>query len=988
MQATVESAEDRLAYLKSKLREKRVSLCMELTQVQTTASSNNERIVVQELNDTTFLELFAGEAGLTEAVRKAGMPVMDPGDIREGPRVALMLDLTDNKTFKKLKSMIKCKKIRWLHMAPPCRSFSRARRRDRWARVRKLRSHSKPEGLEPKNALVMEANLLAARTAQLATLQHKVNGWFSIENPANSFIWLLKSMTRVAKNQTVNKVVGDQCMFGGEYVKPTLWLTNAPHLNILAKRCPGLPKHVHEKLVGFTKNFWGESVFKTSLAAEYPQGLCEELAKSYSLELKHHPFRKEVEEVVSKEDSRGPNDVSKAADRERENEECVGGLRNPHRSIQKVPKWLTVGLKLWRRVDDFQKKLNNNVDLVGYIGKDVDESLEPYVRCLQQNLGSCFKIPQAPTGCGLWSEFLSVLVKLAQDPDEEAATWPLAGTPLGIRETIPFGGVFPKVEEGQCLEEATRLEAIRSLEGAGANYSTYEEHKEDADLVFNREVQKGYATWSQSKVDLEKKYGKLVMSSIAVIVKMKKEGKKVRLVHDLRRSGINETIKVEERLVLPRLRDVIEDAMTLYEACSPDETVCLLSLDFKDAFKQLPVRDSEKRFLSGMAGGGFFVYQVVLFGVRTGPLVWARMAALISRLTQSVFSGKRFRLQTYVDDPLILMRGSEQQIQDMMSKVLWIWLATGLQISWNKGITGKKTEWIGTTIRLDDTDKSINLSISKEKVEDWKGLLRQLNHKPVVSKKLLVQFTGKMSWAAGFIRQLKPFVRMLHTALSMRTKVSDKGAVYHKQVEPALNWFSHLFEGMSGGLNWKVTAHVRHHCCLEVTLDASPWGGGAIKMHEGQPVQTLSLVWSKLDEENTGGKIGDPGSQAIWECYMVLRSLWCWLKSGQQGFVRIRGDAQGVLSALLKRSAESPLLNVVVREITLVLAADFRSLETIHIWSEYNKLADALSRVKDPNQPAKHPAELKSVPHLEDAPQFWRGAVEKHIVMQLALYGP
>lgn len=953
---------------------------MELEQVQATASSDKERSPAQELNDATFLELFAGEAGLTEAVGKANIPVMNPGDVREGPRVVLALDLKDNGTFKSLKSMIKRKQIRWLHMAPPCRSFSRARRKDRLARVRKLRSHSKPEGLDPKNALVREANLLAARTAQLAALQYKVNGWFSIENPANSFMWLLKSMIRLARSPTVNKVVGDQCMFGGEFVKPTLWLTNAPHLNILAKHCPGAPRHVHEKLIGFARNFWGETVFKTSLAAEYPQGLCEELAKAYLLELKHHPFRKEVEEIVSKEDCKDPCDVSKAADREKENEQCIGGLRNPHKSVQKVPKWLTVGLKLWRCINEFQKKLNNDMDLVQYIGKEVDESLEPYVKCLQQNLGRYFKIPQAPIKGGLWSELLVALVSLAQDPDEEAATWPRAGTPLGIQERIPVGGIFPRVEEGQCLEEGNRLEAIRSLKGAGANYSTYEEYKEDADLVFNREVQRGYAVRSQNKTDLEKKYGKLVMSSIAVIVKMKKEGKKIRLVHDLRRSGINETITVHERLVLPRLRDVIEDAMNLYEACLEGETVCLLSLDFKDAFKQLPVRDSEKRFLSGMASGGFFVYQVVLFGVRTGPLVWARMAALISRLTQSVFSSERFRLQTYVDDPLILMRGTEQQIRDMMSKVLWLWMATGLQISWNKGTSGKETEWIGATVRLDDTDKSINLSISKEKVEDWKELLKQLNHKPVVSKKLLVQFTGKMSWVAGFIRQLKPFVRMLHTALAMKTKVSDKGAVYHRQVEPALNWFSHFFEGMSGGLHWKVRAHVRHNCCLEVTLDASPWGGGAMKMVEGQPVQTLSLVWTKQDEENTGGKIGDPGSQAIWECYMVLRSLWCWLKPGQQGFVRIRGDAKGVLSALLKRSAESPLLNVVVREITLVLAADFRSLETIHIWSEYNKLADALSRVKDPNQPADHPAELKSVPHLEDAPQFWRGTDRKSVV--------
>lgn len=125
-------------------------------------------------------------------------------------------------------------------------------------------------------------------------------------------------------------------MFGGEFVKPTLWLTNAPHLNILAKLCPGAPRHVHEKLVGLTRNFWGETVFKTSLAAEYLEGLCEELAKAYLLELEHHPLSKEVEEILSKEDCKDPYEVSKAADREKENEQCIGGLRRDN-SVQKVP---------------------------------------------------------------------------------------------------------------------------------------------------------------------------------------------------------------------------------------------------------------------------------------------------------------------------------------------------------------------------------------------------------------------------------------------------------------------------------------------------------------------------------------------------------------------------------------------------------------------------------------------------------------------------
>eukprot|EP00971_Amphidinium_carterae_P076489 1510546-Amphidinium_carterae.1 len=40
---------------------------------------------------------------------------------------------------------------------------------------------------------------------------------------------------------------------------------------------------------------------------------------------------------------------------------------------------------------------------------------------------------------------------------------------------------------------------------------------------------------------------------------------KVRLIIDMRRSGVNKTVVTEERLVLPRLDDVAEDVKELLE---------------------------------------------------------------------------------------------------------------------------------------------------------------------------------------------------------------------------------------------------------------------------------------------------------------------------------------------------------------------------------------------------------------------------------------
>ena len=178
-QAIAKEATDRLAVLREKLKMARAKQAQSFP-VSPKRSRPNE---ADQLTDTVFLEIFAGAAGLTSAVQRLGGRAIIACDIHSDADNVKFLDLTNANCFKDLKSLIKKRKVRWLHLAPPCKTFSRARRRDRWARVWKLRPASKPEGLDPKPKIVREANLLASRSAQLANLQYKTGGWFSIENP-------------------------------------------------------------------------------------------------------------------------------------------------------------------------------------------------------------------------------------------------------------------------------------------------------------------------------------------------------------------------------------------------------------------------------------------------------------------------------------------------------------------------------------------------------------------------------------------------------------------------------------------------------------------------------------------------------------------------------------------------------------------------------------------------------------------------------------
>lgn len=62
-------------------------------------------------------------------------------------------------------------------------------------------------------------------------------------------------------------------------------MANADMFERISGECPGPPTHVHPPLQGLVQDFQGDWVWLTSLAAEYPQGLCEILAEEYKKQL-------------------------------------------------------------------------------------------------------------------------------------------------------------------------------------------------------------------------------------------------------------------------------------------------------------------------------------------------------------------------------------------------------------------------------------------------------------------------------------------------------------------------------------------------------------------------------------------------------------------------------------------------------------------------------------------------------------------------------
>ena len=71
------------------------------------------------------------------------------------------------------------------------------------------------------------------------------------------------------------------------------------------------------------------------------------------------------------------------------------------------------------------------------------------------------------------------------------------------------------------------------------------------------------------------------------------------------------------------------------------------------------------------------------------------------------------------------------------------------------------------------------------------------------------------------------------------------------------------------------------------------WDGKEAKRRGDAPLFFWAHRWTKLHEVILGAKIGDPGSQAIWEAFAMFISIQLWVSEERPGPIVVVGDAEG-----------------------------------------------------------------------------------------------
>ena len=146
--------------------------------------------------------------------------------------------------------------------------------------------------------------------------------------------------------------------------------------------------------------------------------------------------------------------LSKKQVREAENDQCVGGMRNPNSAVARNPQLQRIGSSVRRVLDEAVRDFPEILKLTRALKGDVNAEE------IDELAGSCKKAWKATAerlaaslGCKDWehegptgwrTNLLRAIVKAANDPDVDVADWLDGNTPLGIKQEVPYRGVFPE----------------------------------------------------------------------------------------------------------------------------------------------------------------------------------------------------------------------------------------------------------------------------------------------------------------------------------------------------------------------------------------------------------------------------------------------------------------------------------------------------------------------------------------------------------------
>ena len=161
-----------------------------------------------------------------------------------------------------------------------------------------------------------------------------------------------------------------------------------------------------------------------------------------------------------------------------------------------------------------------------------------------------------------------------------------------------------------------------------------------------------------------------------------------RLVVDSTVSGVTQNTSIPNRMLLPKISDVLQAAPLTGSALE----LTAFTLDVSKAHRRIKIAPADQGLLCFRYQDVLFKSLTLNFGARASGNFWSRVAGLMVRTFHRLLH-VRHALFQYVDDLLVLLEAATSPI--------WIGILTitcqvlGIPMSWRKTVWGPSVSWIG-----------------------------------------------------------------------------------------------------------------------------------------------------------------------------------------------------------------------------------------------------------------------------------------------------
>lgn len=371
----------------------------------------------------------------------------------------------------------------------------------------------------------------------------------------------------------------------------------------------------------------------------------------------------------------------------------------------------------------------------------------------------------------------------------------------------------------------------------------------------------------------------------------------------------------------------IDDAVKLVLRHGRGALMC--KVDLKSAFRLLPVHPDDWPLLGCFWEGYYYIDKCLPFGLRSAPAIFNRLADALEFILRTNHGVED--ILHYLDDyfftgpPAPNPRISSAARQ--MTSVLSVLAHLNVPVADDK-VLGPSTEIPMLGILLDSI--RCEMRLPEDKLTDLREEIRTWSRRASCTKRQLLSFIGKLSFAAKVVPPGRTFVRRLLDCAKACTEL-DGTLPIDQNTHLDIEWWASFLPDWNGRSFFHEASWTKSPD-MELYTDASGLGYGAI--------YNKSFLFGEWSQEQQNRSI-------TWrELYPIILACEAWGKDWARRRILFHCDNLAVVTICRTGTSKCPYVMDLVRRLFFVAARHNFIVFLSHVPGLSNTAADSLSRLQ------------------------------------------